>query len=112
MARAAVQPQYTDCMWKAVALAIVAGSLLHSAPVYTLLAVFAHPDDETVIGPLLAKYSREGHKVHLITLTAGQKGVSEHAKIPEGDALAAVRAKELACSAEKLGLTSHKLDHA
>lgn len=47
--------------------------------------------------------------MYLITLTAGQKGVSEHAKIPEGEALAAVRAKELACAAEKLGLAGHKL---
>ena len=28
-------------------------------PVRTLLAVFAHPDDETIAGPLLAKYGAD-----------------------------------------------------
>lgn len=74
-----------------------------------MLAVFAHPDDETVVSPLLAKSAHEGHAVHLLTLTAGEKGVREHAQIPAGEPLAAVRAQELACSAAALGITSHTL---
>lgn len=91
-----------------ILFAFIAGSAL-AQPKFTLLAVFAHPDDETVAGPLLAKYAKEGHSVHLITLTAGQKGVSGHAGIPAGDTLAAVRTKELACAVDALGLAGHTL---
>jgi LmbE family N-acetylglucosaminyl deacetylase len=69
-----------------------------------LMAVFAHPDDEASVAPVLAKYAASGVKVHLITATDGRLGVSAHAGIPAGDELASVRAKELQCAAEKLGL--------
>jgi LmbE family N-acetylglucosaminyl deacetylase len=75
----------------------------------SLLAIFSHPDDETIVAPLLAKYAHQGHPVHLLILTAGEKGVREHAKIPAGDALATVRAQELASSAAALGITGHTL---
>ena len=75
----------------------------------SLLAVFSHPDDETIVSPLLAKYAAEGHPVHLLSLTAGEKGTREHAKIPAGDRLAAARAQELACSAASLRLTGYTL---
>ena len=78
---------------------------------FSLLAIFAHPDDETVVGPLLAKYAYEGHQVHLLTLTAGEKGFRKHTNIRAGPELAALRARELACSAAQLGLTSHTLFH-
>ena len=88
---------------------MMSSALVFAAGKPTLLAVFAHPDDETVVGPLLAKYAKEGYTVHLLTLTAGQLGTAEHAKIPAGDALAAVRTKELSCAVEKLGLSGHTL---
>ena len=69
-----------------------------------LLAIFAHPDDETTVGPVLAKYAADGVQVYLATATDGRLGVSHHAGIPAGDALAEVRAKELQCAAEKLGI--------
>jgi LmbE family N-acetylglucosaminyl deacetylase len=72
-------------------------------PARTLLAVFAHPDDEQVISPLLARYAREGVRVHLAIATDGQKGVREHAGIAAGDALATARAAEARCACEKLG---------
>jgi LmbE family N-acetylglucosaminyl deacetylase len=74
-----------------------------------LLAVFSHPDDETIVAPLLAKYAQEGHSVHLLILTAGEKGVREHAKIPGGEALRSVRTQELTCSAAALGIAGHTL---
>jgi LmbE family N-acetylglucosaminyl deacetylase len=58
---------------------------------------------------MLAKYADEGHPVYLLILTAGEKGVREHAKIPAGEALASVRTQELACSAAALGITGHTL---
>lgn len=73
-----------------------------SAPV--LLAIFAHPDDEASVSAVLAKYAAEGVQVHLAIATDGRLGVSKHAGIPAGDALVAVRDKELLCAAERLGL--------
>jgi LmbE family N-acetylglucosaminyl deacetylase len=70
----------------------------------TLLAVFAHPDDEGVVGPLLARYAREGARVHLAIATDGRYGVRDFAGIPAGDALVKVRAEEARCAAEKLGI--------
>lgn len=69
-----------------------------------LLAVFAHPDDETLVGPLLAAQARKGVKVHLATVTDGEKGTQAHAGIPAGAALARVREEELRCAAAALGI--------
>ncbi|MGH7475983.1 MAG: PIG-L deacetylase family protein [Longimicrobiales bacterium] len=70
----------------------------------TLMAVFAHPDDERIVGPLLARYARAGHAVYLVIATDGGKGVREHAGIPAGDSLAHARAQEARCAAEELGI--------
>jgi LmbE family N-acetylglucosaminyl deacetylase len=72
----------------------------------TLVAVFAHPDDETIVSPVLAHYARLGAKVYVIIATDGRKGVSKHAGIPAGDSLATVRAGEARCSARELGVNS------
>ncbi|HJP84465.1 MAG TPA: PIG-L family deacetylase [Gemmatimonadaceae bacterium] len=72
-----------------------------SAPV---LAVFAHPDDERVIGPLLSKLAREGRETHLVIATNGDKGVTDFAHIPAGAQLAAARTKEATCAANRLGV--------
>ena len=72
-----------------------------------LLAVFAHPDDETMAGPLLARYARERNvAVHLVTVSNGERGVMPFANIPAGDQLAAVRVEEAACAATALGTRS------
>ena len=71
---------------------------------HKLVAVFAHPDDERIVGPLLARYAREGHDVYLVIATDGRKGVREHAGIPAGDSLARVRAEEARCAARQLGI--------
>jgi LmbE family N-acetylglucosaminyl deacetylase len=70
----------------------------------TLVAVFAHPDDERIVGPLLSRYAREGHQVYLLIATDGGKGVREHAGIPAGDSLARVRAEEARCATTELGI--------
>ncbi|MGH7446866.1 MAG: PIG-L deacetylase family protein [Longimicrobiales bacterium] len=70
----------------------------------SLVAVFAHPDDERIVGPLLARYAREGHDVYLVIATDGSKGVREHAGVPAGDSLAHVRAEEARCAAGELGI--------
>jgi LmbE family N-acetylglucosaminyl deacetylase len=69
-----------------------------------LVAAFAHPDDERVIGPLLSRLSREGWELHLVIATDGSKGIRDHAGIPAGPALAAARTKEAQCAADRLGV--------
>ena len=69
-----------------------------------IVAVFAHPDDERVIGPLLARLAREGRETHLVIATDGSKGVRDFARIPAGAELAAARAKEAHCAAGRLGV--------
>jgi LmbE family N-acetylglucosaminyl deacetylase len=70
----------------------------------TLLAIFAHPDDETMAGPLFARYARQAETtVYLAIATNGEKGVTPFAKIPAGERLAAARMKEAACAARTLG---------
>src|SRR5690349_11438408 len=74
-----------------------------------LLAVFAHPDDERVIGPLLSRLAREGRETHLVIATDGSKGVRDFAKIPAGAPLAAARTKEATCAANRLGVKKRHL---
>ena len=78
-------------------------SLAQSPKQKTLLAIFAHPDDEGAIGSAVAKYAKT-HKVYIIIATDGRYGVREHARIPEGDSLAVVRKKEMECACGKLGV--------
>lgn len=79
-----------------------------------LLAIFPHPDDETLgCGPALARYAAEGVEVHLVTATRGQMGWTGPAeKNPGPDALGQMREAELQCAARKLGLYRvHLLDY-
>ncbi|HKO15680.1 MAG TPA: PIG-L family deacetylase [Gemmatimonadaceae bacterium] len=69
-----------------------------------IVAVFAHPDDERVIGPLLSRLAREGRETHLVIATDGSQGVRDFAHIPAGAPLAAARAKEASCAAARLGV--------
>ena len=40
-----------------------------------LLAIFPHPDDETLgLGPTLARYSSEGIETYLLCATRGERG--------------------------------------
>jgi LmbE family N-acetylglucosaminyl deacetylase len=70
---------------------------------HTLVAIFAHPDDETFVSPALAHYARAGNRVWVIIATDGRKGASQRFGVPAGDSLAAIRAGEARCSARQLG---------
>lgn len=70
----------------------------------TVMAVFAHPDDEIDVSPLLTKLAAGGHKVYLTIATNGDMGIREHAKIPAGDSLANVRKRETECTCTTLGI--------
>jgi N-acetyl-1-D-myo-inositol-2-amino-2-deoxy-alpha-D-glucopyranoside deacetylase/mycothiol S-conjugate amidase len=73
----------------------------------TLLAIMAHPDDESFgIGGTLAKYAAEGVDVHLICATGGENGTVDAEHLEGYASIAELRAAELACAAAKLGLAS------
>lgn len=76
-----------------------------------LLAVFAHPDDES-FGPggTLAVHSAAGVDVHIAVLTDGVAGTPADG-FPAGEALAQVRRWELRAAAEVLGATLHHFDY-
>ena len=69
-----------------------------------IVAIFAHPDDERIVAPLLSRLAREGRETQLVIATDGAKGVRSFAHIPAGPQLAAARAKEAACAAKRLGV--------
>jgi LmbE family N-acetylglucosaminyl deacetylase len=69
-----------------------------------VVAVFAHPDDERIVGPLLSRLAREGRETHLVIATDGSRGVRDFARIPAGAELAAARAGEASCAATRLGV--------
>ena len=69
----------------------------------TLVAVFAHPDDESAASPILARYAREGAQVYLIVVTDGAAGGGQ-TTIPRGPELARARAEEARCATDALGI--------
>ena len=69
----------------------------------TFLAIFPHPDDESAIGEVLAKYADLGYKVQLIIATDGKDG-TRVTKIPPGEVLGSMRKDESRCAARKLGI--------
>jgi LmbE family N-acetylglucosaminyl deacetylase len=88
----------------AVALAAVNPLSAQAQRSRPIVAIFAHPDDERVIGPLLSRLAREGRETHLVIATDGGKGVRDFAHIPAGAELAAARTKEAQCAADRLGV--------
>jgi len=85
-------------------LALGCASTNVAKPARTLLAVFAHPDDEVFVGPLLSHYARQGVRVQLAIVTDGAKGGPTGAGSPVGPELARVRAEEARCSCRALGI--------
>jgi LmbE family N-acetylglucosaminyl deacetylase len=72
----------------------------------SLLAVFAHPDDESLaIGGALARYAAEGVSVHLVTATRGERGrYFDNSARPSPEAVGQARERELRRAAEVLGV--------
>lgn len=72
---------------------------------YTLLAVLAHPDDETFgMGGTLAKYAHENADVYLICATRGEVGEMDEEFLEGFNSPAQRREYELHCAAKNLGL--------
>lgn len=71
----------------------------------TLLAVLAHPDDESFgMGGTLALYARKGYDVYLVCATRGEAGTVDPEYMQNHKSIAALREGELRCAAEHLGL--------
>jgi mycothiol S-conjugate amidase len=73
-----------------------------------LMAVHAHPDDESSKGAAtLARYADEGHRVLVVTLTGGERGeiLNPAMDLPDVHGhIAAIRRDEMAKAAEILGV--------
>lgn len=100
-------------MFKRFAILLLAISLIalpqvlraeDAPPSPVMMVVLAHPDDETIVGPVMAKYAEEGSKVQLVIVTDGRFGVTDHAGTEPGDRLVAIREDEARCSTNSLGV--------
>lgn len=74
-----------------------------------LMAVHAHPDDESSKGAAtMARYAAEGHGVRVVTCTGGERGSILNPRLAHDDTilndLLAYRRKEMAAAAEVLGV--------
>ena len=71
-----------------------------------LLAVFPHPDDETLgMGSTLARYAAEGVETDLVCATRGERGwFDSEGPDPGPDEVGRIREAELRCAAETLGI--------
>lgn len=71
-----------------------------------LLAIFPHPDDETLgLGSTMARYSAEGVETYLICATRGERGwFDSEGPDPGLEEVGRIREAELRCAAENLGI--------
>jgi len=70
-----------------------------------LLAIFAHPDDESYrCGGTLAMLAERGVRVQVLTATRGQAGSCGDPPLCRPDELAAVRERELRCACDALNI--------
>ena len=76
-----------------------------------IVAIFAHPDDEQSIAPILVKYAEAGVEITLVIATDGRLGVNQYNDYVAGDELAARRRNEMQCAAETLGVDLIHLDY-
>jgi LmbE family N-acetylglucosaminyl deacetylase len=76
----------------------------------TLLAIFAHPDDEVFrCGGTLALLSRRGVRIQVLTATRGQAGSCGDPPLCSPQELGAVREAELRCACRALGILPPRL---
>ena len=83
-------------------------------PFYTLMAVFAHPDDESFgMGGTLARYSADPDvRVVLVCATRGEAGEIADSSLATPEKLGEVREQELRCACQALRIDAlHLLDY-
>lgn len=73
----------------------------------SVLAVFAHPDDETLLaGGVLAACAAAGRRVSIVSMTRGERGPTELPGFTDRRALGDAREAELLAAARALGASS------
>lgn len=71
----------------------------------TILAAFAHPDDEAfATGGTISRYAARGYPVTLVCATRGEAGEISDPKLATPENLGIVRENELRCAAEQMGI--------
>ncbi len=71
----------------------------------TLMAIYAHPDDESFgTGGTLALYAERGYRVVLVTATKGEAGEIQDPTMHTDEPIAEIRQRELKCACEILGI--------
>ena len=76
-------------------------NLIEKEPKRRVLALFPHPDDEVTVAGTLMKLKEDGHEIHLVCLTRGEKGKSSG--IEDEIHLAQLRTEEMKASAGLIG---------
>src|SRR5215472_17215312 len=71
----------------------------------SILACFAHPDDEAGLGPLIAYYVAEGARATLICTTNGDVGTVDEKHLQGYSSIAELRLGELDCATKAIGFT-------
>ncbi len=83
--------------------------LTHPRELGTILAVWAHPDDETYLaGGVMAAARQAGQRVVCVSLTAGELGTDDPVHWPPGR-LGEVRRWEAAAAMGALGVAEHQV---
>jgi LmbE family N-acetylglucosaminyl deacetylase len=95
--------RFVVCIVVATLVLIAGPSAGGQGKARTLVAVWAHADDEGPVAPILARYAREGVQVHMIIATDGAQGVA-NTSVPRGPEIAKLRVEEARCSAQALGI--------
>lgn len=85
----------------ALALGPTGAAMAEDRP-QSVLAVFAHPDDELVVAPALAALARQGAEITIIHATSGDQGPGV-TDLPRGPELGRVRSMEAFCAVDALG---------
>lgn len=105
-------PSLFSSQWKLLLAGQVASSPTDLAGVLTegsVLAVVAHPGDETLaMGATLAAIAASGTAVHVLCLTQGEAALTEAGVAAVG--LGESRTREFAAATERLGVQSSRVD--
>ena len=71
----------------------------------TLMAIYAHPDDESFgTGGTLALYAERGYRVVLVTATKGEAGGIQDPAMQSDEPISEIRQRELKCACDILGI--------
>lgn len=71
-----------------------------------ILYIFPHPDDESFgPAPAMSAQLRQGHEVHLLTLTKGEATKQRHRLGVNKEEMGEIRFKEMQCVEKTLGLS-------